>query len=164
MISSRTENLRDKHHHELSTIWPYQLARQRNRLWHVGHGSWTGSDDEESLAARSEPSIWVAIFLILHGPMARGAARSCWVRSFGLTARSDSIRQPRSRKNLQWPSRRGSTLDDCFPPEHIDQYVHSSLENAGPDSFDLVQFHGGRMPGSKTIAGRKRWTNFVVRD
>ena len=21
-------------------------------------------------------------------------------------------------KNLQWPSRRGSTLDDCFPPDH----------------------------------------------
>src|SRR5439155_1747282 len=44
-------------------------------------------------------------------------------------------------KNLQWPSRRASTLDDYFPPEHIDKFVHSSLENAGLESFDLMQFH-----------------------
>ncbi len=44
-------------------------------------------------------------------------------------------------KNLKWPSRREFTLDDCFPPEHIEKYVHSSLENAGLESFDLMQFH-----------------------
>ncbi len=44
-------------------------------------------------------------------------------------------------KNLQWPSRREYTLDDCFPPDHIDQYVHSSLKNLGLESFDLIQFH-----------------------
>lgn len=44
-------------------------------------------------------------------------------------------------KNFAWPSRREFTLDDCFPPDHIDRYVHSSLENLGLESFDLVQFH-----------------------
>jgi aryl-alcohol dehydrogenase-like predicted oxidoreductase len=44
-------------------------------------------------------------------------------------------------KNLTWPSRRGFTLDDCFPPDHIEEYVHSSLKNAGLDGFDLMQFH-----------------------
>ena len=44
-------------------------------------------------------------------------------------------------KNRKWPSRRGFTIDECFPPDHIEEYVHSSLENAGIDSFDLVQFH-----------------------
>ncbi len=44
-------------------------------------------------------------------------------------------------KNLQWPSRREFTLDDVFPPDHIEKYVQSSLKNAGMDSFDLVQFH-----------------------
>jgi len=44
-------------------------------------------------------------------------------------------------KNLAWPSRREFTLDDCFPPEHISQYVHSSLENLGLESLDLIQFH-----------------------
>jgi aryl-alcohol dehydrogenase-like predicted oxidoreductase len=44
-------------------------------------------------------------------------------------------------KNLAWPSRREFTLDDCFPPDHIDRYVHFSLENLGLESFDLIQFH-----------------------
>jgi len=33
------------------------------------------------------------------------------------------------------------TLDDVFPPEHIEKYVHSSLKNSGLGSFDLMQFH-----------------------
>jgi aryl-alcohol dehydrogenase-like predicted oxidoreductase len=44
-------------------------------------------------------------------------------------------------KNLAWPARPEFTLDDCFPPEHIDQYVHISLENLGLENFDLIQFH-----------------------
>src|SRR5467141_1722983 len=82
-------------------------------MW--GMGGWTGSDDEESLVA-----------------LQRAVDLGC---NFFDTATKIPP------KNLQWPSRRGSTLDDCFPPEHIDKYVHSSLENAGLDSFDLVQFH-----------------------
>ncbi len=44
-------------------------------------------------------------------------------------------------KNLRWPSRREYSLDDCFPPDHIEKYVHESLKNAGLESFDLMQFH-----------------------
>lgn len=44
-------------------------------------------------------------------------------------------------KNWKWPSRREFKLDDCFPPDHIQQYVESSLKNAGIDSFDVMQFH-----------------------
>jgi len=44
-------------------------------------------------------------------------------------------------KNLAWPSRPEFTLDDCFPPEHIDEYVHISLENLGLENLDLIQFH-----------------------
>ncbi len=32
-------------------------------------------------------------------------------------------------------------MDDCFPPDHVEEYVHRSLENAGLESFDLMQFH-----------------------
>lgn len=44
-------------------------------------------------------------------------------------------------KNLQWPSRREFTLDDVFPPDHMEKFVASSLKNAGLESFDLMQFH-----------------------
>ena len=32
-------------------------------------------------------------------------------------------------KNRIWPSRREFSLDDCFPPDHIEEYVHKSLGN-----------------------------------
>ena len=44
-------------------------------------------------------------------------------------------------KNRKWPSQRPFALHDVFPPEYIERYMHSSLENAGLDHFDLVQFH-----------------------
>ena len=44
-------------------------------------------------------------------------------------------------KNMKWPSRREFTLDDCFPPNHIEEYVHRSLENLSLPSIDLIQFH-----------------------
>jgi aryl-alcohol dehydrogenase-like predicted oxidoreductase len=44
-------------------------------------------------------------------------------------------------KNWKWPSRREFTVDDCFPPEHIEEYVAASLKNAGLASFDLMQLH-----------------------
>lgn len=44
-------------------------------------------------------------------------------------------------KNFTWPSRREFTLEDCFPPDHIEEYVQASLKNAGLASFDLMQFH-----------------------
>lgn len=44
-------------------------------------------------------------------------------------------------RNWKWPSRREYTLDDCFPPDHIEKYVTDSLRNAGLPSFDLMQLH-----------------------
>ena len=44
-------------------------------------------------------------------------------------------------KNFQWPSRREFTLDDCYPPDHIESYIHKSLENLGLEQLDLIQFH-----------------------
>lgn len=44
-------------------------------------------------------------------------------------------------KNWKWPSRREYSLDDCYPPDHIEEYVFKSLENAGLEAFDLMQLH-----------------------
>jgi aryl-alcohol dehydrogenase-like predicted oxidoreductase len=44
-------------------------------------------------------------------------------------------------KNFQWPSRRGFTLDECFPRDHIREYTEKSLENLGLPRIDLLQFH-----------------------
>ncbi|MGC8639386.1 MAG: aldo/keto reductase [Isosphaeraceae bacterium] len=44
-------------------------------------------------------------------------------------------------KNFKWPSRRGFTLDECFPPDHIREYTEKSLANLGVSTIDLQQFH-----------------------
>ena len=44
-------------------------------------------------------------------------------------------------KTLRWPAPAESTLMETYPPDHVEDYVHRSLENAGLGQFDLVQFH-----------------------
>jgi aryl-alcohol dehydrogenase-like predicted oxidoreductase len=44
-------------------------------------------------------------------------------------------------KNLRWPSRREFSLDDCYPPDYIVEYVEKSLINIGVETLDLIQFH-----------------------
>jgi len=44
-------------------------------------------------------------------------------------------------RTLQWPAPSESTLMESFPPDHVEEYVHRSLENAKLDRFDLMQFH-----------------------
>ena len=44
-------------------------------------------------------------------------------------------------KNRRWPSRREFSLDDCYPPDYIFEYVEKSLANIGVETLDLMQFH-----------------------
>ncbi len=44
-------------------------------------------------------------------------------------------------KNFKWPSRRGYTLDECFPADHIREYTEKTLQNMGLERLDLMQFH-----------------------
>lgn len=118
----------------------WMVGEIRYGMW--GMGSWSGSSDEESLRSLQRAVDLGCNFF-----------DTAWAYGEG---RSEALlgelvrRNPRAKiytatkippKNRQWPSRPGSALDDCFPPEHIDEYVRRSLENAGLESFDLVQFH-----------------------
>jgi len=109
-------------------------------MW--GMGSWSGSDDAESLR-----SLQHAVDLgcnFFDTAWAYGEGRSEGL--LGQLVRNN----PKKRlytatkippRNRNWPSRREFTLDDAFPPDHIEEYVRRSLENSGLDSFDLIQFH-----------------------
>jgi aryl-alcohol dehydrogenase-like predicted oxidoreductase len=109
-------------------------------MW--GMGGWTGSDDEESLQ-----SLQRAVDLgcnFFDTAWAYGSGHSEELLGKVVRANPDKRLYTATKlppKNLQWPSRRENTLDDCFPPDHIEEYVHSSLKNAGLESFDLMQFH-----------------------
>ena len=109
-------------------------------MW--GMGGWTGSDDDESLASLQRAVDLGCNFFDTAWVYGDGHSE----KLLGQIVRANSGKKLYTAtkippKNRQWPSRRGATLDDCFPPEHIDEFVHSSLQNAGLDSFDLIQFH-----------------------
>ena len=109
-------------------------------MW--GMGGWTGSDDEQSLRSLQLAVDLGCNFFDTAWGYGEGHSESLLgqlVRSNPNQKLYTATKMP--PKNMIWPSRREFTLDDCFPPDHIEEYVHKSLENAGLSSFDLMQFH-----------------------
>lgn len=109
-------------------------------MW--GMAGWTGSDDAETLE-----SLQRAVDLdcnFFDTAWAYGAGRSEGFLKQLLQANPSKKLYTATKvppKNLKWPSQRNYSLDDCFPPDHIEEYVHKSLENLGVDCIDLLQLH-----------------------
>ncbi len=118
----------------------WQVSEIGYGMW--GMGGWTGSDDEQSMRSLQMSVDLGCNFFDTAWGYGEG-------HSEGLLG--DLVRQNPEKKlytatkippkNFIWPSRREFTLDDCFPPDHIEEYVIKSLENLGLDSVDLIQFH-----------------------
>ena len=109
-------------------------------MW--GMGSWSGSDDEESLGALQRAVDLGCNFFDTAWAYGEGHSESL----LGQLVRANPDKRLYTAtkippKNREWPSRRQFTLDDCYPPDYIEEYVLSSLQNSNLDSFDLVQFH-----------------------
>jgi aryl-alcohol dehydrogenase-like predicted oxidoreductase len=109
-------------------------------MW--GMGSWSGSNDEESLAALQRAVDLGCNFF--DTAFAYGNGRS--ENLLGKLVRNNPDKKIYTAtkvppKNMQWPSLPEYSLDECYPPEHIEEFVHKSLENAGLEKFDLVQLH-----------------------
>jgi aryl-alcohol dehydrogenase-like predicted oxidoreductase len=109
-------------------------------MW--GMAGWTGSDlDQVHQALRRAVALGCNFFDTAWG---YGAGKSeailgDLVRDFPECKLYTATKIP--PQNMKWPSRREFSVDDCFPPEHIEQFVTASLENAGLPAFDLMQLH-----------------------
>jgi aryl-alcohol dehydrogenase-like predicted oxidoreductase len=109
-------------------------------MW--GMGGWTGSEDDASRQALQRAVDLGCNFF--DTAWAYGEGRS--ERLLGQLVRDNPGRRLYTAtkippKNGAWPSRREFRLDDCYPPEHIREYVGRSLENGKLERYDLVQFH-----------------------
>jgi len=124
-----------------------KLGRTNWNVSEIGYGmwgmaGWTGSDDDESLR-----SLQCALDLgcnFFDTAWGYGAGKSEHLLGELVRANKDKKLYTATKmppKNFKWPSTREYTLEDCFPPDHIQEYVEKSLENAGLDAFDLMQFH-----------------------
>ena len=118
----------------------WQVSEVGYGMW--GMGGWTGSDDEQSMASlQASVDLGCNFFDTAWG---YGAGHSEGLLGRLVRANPDKKLYTATKippKNFIWPSRRGFSLDDCFPPDHIQEYVEKSLENLGLDSVDLIQFH-----------------------
>lgn len=116
-------------------------------MW--GLAGWTGSDDAESLASLQRSVDLGCNFF--DTAWAYGDGRSEKILGQILRANKNAANAGPDKKlyvatkvppkNRRWPSRCEFSLEDCFPPEYIVEYVEKSLANIGVDTLDLIQFH-----------------------
>jgi len=118
----------------------WQVSEIGYGMW--GMGGWTGSDDAESLRClQYAVDLGCNFFDTAWG---YGAGRSEGLLGELVRANAGGKLYTATKippRNFKWPSRREYALTDCFPADHIEQYVEKSLKNAGLDSFDLMQLH-----------------------
>lgn len=118
----------------------WQISEIGYGMW--GMGGWKGSDDEQS-----RQSLQLAVDLgcnFFDTAWAYGDGHSETLLGELVRNNRDVTLYTATKippKNFKWPSKREYSLDDCFPPEHIKEYVHRSLENTGLERLDLIQFH-----------------------
>ncbi len=109
-------------------------------MW--GLAGWSGSDDRESLESLDRAIELGCNFFDTAWGYGEGRSEAILGEWSASTPSRSSMSPPSSRpRTSQWPSRRGSTLDDCFPPDHIREYAEKSLTNLGLPQIDLLQFH-----------------------
>lgn len=132
----------------------WQVSEIGYGMW--GMGGWTGSDDEESLAALQRSVDLGCNFF--DTAWVYGNGRSEGLLGKLVKANPDKRLYTATKvppKNLQWPTLPEYSLEDCYPPDHIEEYVHKSLANAGIESFDLVQLH----TWNDDWADRRSWSD-----
>jgi len=109
-------------------------------MW--GMAGWSGSEDAESLA-----SLQRAVDLgcnFFDTAWAYGDGHSEQLLGKILCANPSKKLYTATKvppKNRKWPAQREYSLDDCYPPEYIEEYVEKSLANLGVKTLDLIQLH-----------------------
>jgi aryl-alcohol dehydrogenase-like predicted oxidoreductase len=109
-------------------------------MW--GMGSWSGSDDDESLA-----SLQRAVDLgcnFFDTAYVYGDGRSENLLGQLVRANADKKIYTATKippKNMKYPNLPEYSLEESYPPEHIEEFLHKSLKNANLEKFDLLQIH-----------------------
>lgn len=118
----------------------WQVSDVGYGMW--GMGGWSGSNDEESLA-----SLQRAVDLgcnFFDTAFVYGNGRSESLLGKLVQANPDKRIYTATKtppKNMKYPTLPEYSLEDCYPPDHIEEFLQKSLANAGLESFDLLQLH-----------------------
>jgi aryl-alcohol dehydrogenase-like predicted oxidoreductase len=109
-------------------------------MW--GMGGWSGSDDAESLISLQHSVDLGCNFFDTAFVYGDGRSENL----LGQLVRQNPSKKLYTAtkvppKNGKFPTLPEYPLSECYPPEHIEEFIHKSLKNAGLESFDLVQLH-----------------------
>jgi len=118
----------------------WQVSEIGYGMW--GMGSWSGSDDAQSLESLQRAVDLGCNFFDTAYVYGNGRSENL----LGELVRSNTEKQIYTAtkvppKNMQYPTLPEYTLEECYPADHIEEFLHKSLENAGLESFDLFQIH-----------------------
>jgi aryl-alcohol dehydrogenase-like predicted oxidoreductase len=109
-------------------------------MW--GMAGWTGSEDQESLDSLQHAVDLGCNFFDTAWAYGDGHSETLLgkiIHANPLKALYAATKIP--PKNRRWPSQRGFSVDESYPPDYIEEYVNKSLENIGVSKLDLIQFH-----------------------
>jgi aryl-alcohol dehydrogenase-like predicted oxidoreductase len=109
-------------------------------MW--GMGGWSGSNDDESLASLQRSVDLGCNFFDTAYVYGNGRSENL----LGQLVRANPGKKLYTAtkippKDMQYPTPADAPLEQCYPPEHIEEFLHKSLKNAGLESFDLLQIH-----------------------
>lgn len=105
-------------------------------------GGWTGSNDEESLSSLQKSVELGCNFFDTAWIYGNGHSEKLLGKL--LKANPEKKLYTATKippKTLHYPARPDGKIEENYPPEHIEEYVHKSLENLGVETIDLMQIH-----------------------
>jgi aryl-alcohol dehydrogenase-like predicted oxidoreductase len=109
-------------------------------MW--GMAGWTGSDDKESLQSLQRSIDLGCNFFDTAWAYGDGHSEKLLAETISQNPNKNLYTATKiPPKNRKWPSRREFSLDDCYPPDYIEEYVNYSRANIGVETIDLIQFH-----------------------
>jgi aryl-alcohol dehydrogenase-like predicted oxidoreductase len=109
-------------------------------LW--GMGSWSGSNDQQSLAVLQKSlemgcNFYDTAWIYGHGHSDKLLGKLI-KNNPGAEIITASKIPP---KNLKWPANSKDTLHEVFPRQHVTEYTEKILTALGTGCIDLLQFH-----------------------
>lgn len=120
------------------TGWP--VSEIGYGMW--GMGGWTGSDDEESLAALGRAIVLGCTFFDTAWAYGQGKSERLLAearRRYPHAPIRVATKLP--PKTMRWPGNADDSAADTYPADHIRKYTEISLENLDAEILDLQQFH-----------------------
>ena len=119
----------------------WKVSEISHGMW--GMGSWTGSTDEEALEALHR-SVELGINFFdtawIYGNGHSEQLLGKLLKSYPNKHLYTSTKIP--PKSIRYPMEPFYKLNEEFPPDHINEYVHKSMKNMGLEKLDLVLLHG----------------------